>query len=420
MTMLSLGADAEKFPNKLVGEASGGAVFADLRNAILRGELEHGQKIASLRELALQYGISPNAVRAAISRLERLRLVSRRRGSGTFVLSPSVVDCNGQRLPSEQPRFRPKMDGISWSQAVALFIPSREHLFDRLASSIAGRCQRAGMIPVKLDWTGDLRRDGLQPMFEQWNKQPPAAVVIHYDDSQGKLDQVIASVCRGRSRIITTFRDPFKVYPTHHVGPDYPGAGLVAAEYLLQQGRQRIGFMTSIRPSLCMGRYYLYQRVKMRAIGQFLRDRSRIRGFRVHRHLGNLMSDVSIDAMTRWLSRPDRPDALIGDDFRIVGLLRAAHRARIRVPEDLAVVGIGDTPWSHTFRFPSVSYREEDVAAHIARVIIDPLPDGEMPLYQLTVPARIVLRDNQTITSVSSELFHHLELPHRFPETDDQ
>ncbi len=394
-------------PAELSGDDRGGTVFADLRDAIRAGKLAPGQKIAPLRSLAAQYGISATAARSAIARLERLHLLTRRHGSGTYVLDPATGSAEGQpvtRLPAaSEPR-----PAVPWTQAVALFIASREHLFDRLAASIAQRCQRAGLLPVKLDWTGDARRDGLEPMFEQWRQQPPAAVVVQYDNT-GQLDSRIAKACRGRTRIITTFRDPFAVARTHHIGPDYPGSAAVAAEHLLGQGHTRLGFITAGRPASWRGRYYTQLRQKMRAIGQLLRERELIHGYRVLRHADDPQSDLGLASIARWLQRADRPTALIGDDFRIVGVLRAASRVGVKIPADLAVVGIGDTPWAHTFEFPSVSFREDDIAAHIARLICDPTPNAELPLYQITVPARLTTGPSSALSSAASELFCHLE-----------
>jgi len=52
---------------------------------IVRGELQPGDKLPSVRELATQYGVNPNTVQRVYLELERLSLSEARRGQGTFV-----------------------------------------------------------------------------------------------------------------------------------------------------------------------------------------------------------------------------------------------------------------------------------------------------------------------------------------------
>lgn len=61
-------------------------VFAQLRTAILSGRYEPGERIPTQRALAADLGVNMASVREALGRLEQLRLVETRHGSGTHVL----------------------------------------------------------------------------------------------------------------------------------------------------------------------------------------------------------------------------------------------------------------------------------------------------------------------------------------------
>jgi len=61
-----------------------------LRDQILSGELERGQKLPSEDELAAQYGVSRMTVRQGISELIDDGLLYRRHGVGTFVSFPHI------------------------------------------------------------------------------------------------------------------------------------------------------------------------------------------------------------------------------------------------------------------------------------------------------------------------------------------
>ncbi|MFO7624189.1 MAG: GntR family transcriptional regulator [Anaerolineales bacterium] len=64
-----------------------------LRNQILKGELEPGQRIPSEEELIGTYGLSRGTVRKAIAQLETERLIETEHGVGSFVraLHPNAV-----------------------------------------------------------------------------------------------------------------------------------------------------------------------------------------------------------------------------------------------------------------------------------------------------------------------------------------
>lgn len=61
------------------------ALANSLRRKILQGDLQAGDKLASENQLALQYGFSRQTVRQALALLEQEGLLSRQRGSGTYV-----------------------------------------------------------------------------------------------------------------------------------------------------------------------------------------------------------------------------------------------------------------------------------------------------------------------------------------------
>ena len=69
------------------------------REQIESGQLEVGQRIPSVKELARQHRISPMTVRQALGELQRKGLLEIRRGIGTFVASPKITH-NLQHLTS--------------------------------------------------------------------------------------------------------------------------------------------------------------------------------------------------------------------------------------------------------------------------------------------------------------------------------
>lgn len=62
-----------------------------IRAAIVSGELQPGQKIAPVRELAEEFGVNPNTMQRALAELEREHLLNSERTSGRFVTKDTRV-----------------------------------------------------------------------------------------------------------------------------------------------------------------------------------------------------------------------------------------------------------------------------------------------------------------------------------------
>lgn len=54
---------------------------------IVRGDLSPGERLPSLRDMAIQVGVNPNTVQRVYTELERISVAETRRGQGTFVTS---------------------------------------------------------------------------------------------------------------------------------------------------------------------------------------------------------------------------------------------------------------------------------------------------------------------------------------------
>lgn len=58
---------------------------------IIQGKQEFGEKLPSVREMAVQMGVNPNTIQRTYAELERMGIVETRRGQGTFVLSNELM-----------------------------------------------------------------------------------------------------------------------------------------------------------------------------------------------------------------------------------------------------------------------------------------------------------------------------------------
>ncbi|AST91463.1 MULTISPECIES: GntR family transcriptional regulator [Sutcliffiella] len=58
---------------------------------VIRGEIKPGDKLPSVREMAIQSEVNPNTVQRTYQEMERMGMVETRRGQGTFVTENNTV-----------------------------------------------------------------------------------------------------------------------------------------------------------------------------------------------------------------------------------------------------------------------------------------------------------------------------------------
>jgi LacI family transcriptional regulator len=108
---------------------------------------------------------------------------------------------------------------------------------------------------------------------------------------------------------------------------------------------------------------------------------------------------AGLDATRRLLSRtgPGGLDALAcSNDLIAMGALRALAERGLRVPEDVAVVGMDDTDLAAMCNPPlsSVSTGAAERGAAAARLLLERIADPELEPRRYTVPPRLVVRES--------------------------
>jgi DNA-binding LacI/PurR family transcriptional regulator len=149
------------------------------------------------------------------------------------------------------------------------------------------------------------------------------------------------------------------------VGFDNVGIGRTATDHLIGFGYRNIGYLGGLSNSSNAGRFEGYRK----ALGAA--------GLRLRPELvaGGEETDVAAEAATmKMLGLTVPPDAIFAyNDAMAAGCMRAALRAGLRLPEHLAIVGVGNTRFSDLFRVPltTVDQRPEDLGARAAGMLLD-------------------------------------------------
>jgi LacI family transcriptional regulator len=344
--------------------------YVRIRDEIARrvesGELAHGDRIPSLREMCAEFNVSTITARRALLDLVNDGVVELRGGRGAFVAGRSR-------------RYR----------IATLFIGYSESAWRRNSDSFG---QLVGGI-ASAAW----EQDAILSVVPVHDPHATMAAVERLDCEQqidglllrinGTVDlaEVDLSKLRGISAVL--IKRIVEHPQVRSVIPDSHGAGVAAVNHLVEMGHRRIALLCSMAPVETWRDFHDGYVVAMKKHGLRISADYEI-------DVPNVFSEIGPQEAGALLSRRDRPTAFVCDsDFLALHVYRAAAARGIAIPDDLSVIGFDDmefashlTPPLTTVRLP---YYE---MGHMAANTLFRVLRGEaVPSVEAT-PVSLVLR----------------------------
>lgn len=192
---------------------------------------------------------------------------------------------------------------------------------------------------------------------------------------------VLSKLDRGQREQLATRDIPFAVIdPAGELESDVPAVGatnwqggLAATRHLIELGHRRIGVVAGPESMLCSRARVDGYRAALETAGLPF-DPGLIRAGDFHHEAGYACG-------LELLRRPDRPTAVFaGNDLQALGLYEAARELRLRIPDDLSVIGFDDLPAARWVGPPLTTVRQPlgEMAAAAARIVLD-LARGRRP-----------------------------------------
>jgi DNA-binding LacI/PurR family transcriptional regulator len=167
-----------------------------------------------------------------------------------------------------------------------------------------------------------------------------------------------------------------------------PGARQAVA-HLLNLGRRRIA-MISGPPWISTAKERLLGYEEGLAAHGILPERELIQFADFRQHGG-------YEAMRELLRLPVLPTAVfVGSNLMTLGALQAIHEAKIRIPEDLAVVGFDDMPWAVSLNPPltAVAQPAYQVGVTAARLLLERLQNPLKPPRRIVLETTLIVRSS--------------------------
>ena len=212
-------------------------------------------------------------------------------------------------------------------------------------------------------------------------------VVLASANASGNTDMLLQFTKRGTSLVMID-RDDHPSVKCHRVLTDDEQVGLLATGHLLDSGRRAIAHIGG--PPIV--------HAKRREKGW--RDAIKARGLKPAEDWivrGGFMESDGYRAMKRLLTVRPKIDAVFAaNDPAAIGAMKAIWEAGLRVPDDVAVVGVGDIALGDLLRVPltTVGWSRRDQGRHAAELLLGSL-EGEVDRPQrVIIPPRLIVRES--------------------------
>lgn len=112
---------------------------------------------------------------------------------------------------------------------------------------------------------------------------------------------------------------------------------------------------------------------------------------------GNFKTETGYDLARELMQDPEPPDAIfVANNLMSLGALRAFREQSIRVPEDVAIVGFDDLPWSGELYAPltAVSQPTYELGKEAVNLLLGRLANPDSPVRTVVLQPRLIIRES--------------------------
>ncbi|NNH22175.1 LacI family DNA-binding transcriptional regulator [Pseudokineococcus marinus] len=329
----------------------------------------------TVRDVALAAGVSPKTVSNVVNGYARVTPETRERVQ-------RQIDALGYRPQAAGRQLRQGRTGM-----VTLAVPGIEMpYFAELSSQVVRAARRHGLTVVVEQTDADLERE----------REVAAGLPTRFADGL-----VFSPLEMPPEELVSVPHTPLVLLGEHAVGVeadrvsiDGVAVGTEGTEHLVATGRRCVAAL-GLKPTLhdTASQRLRGYRAALAAAGLPCGDELLLRVEDWTREDGEAAADRLVA-----LRRDGVPvdGVLAMNDVLAMGLLRGLRRHGVRVPEDVAVVGIDDVPESAycTPTLTTVALDRAAVAEAALRLLVERLADPDLPPREVVAPHRLVVRES--------------------------
>ena len=355
-----------------MNETKYSTLYKALKDDILSGKYASGELLPSENALTRRFKVSRSTVQQAFRELEKIGLISRSRGRGTFVshhgtsrkiglIVPGVA-CTDffQPIVSEINQLARKEDyTLLFAEVFSLDREERIHQVRELAAEFIKK-RVAGVIYEPLAEPGGAEANG--HILRVFRRANIPVVLIDCD--------------------IVPFpqRSEYDV-----VGVNDVEAGAKIAAHLLSVGAKKIHFLIcKLCPTTYNNRLYGAEAALIKA-GRFKR------GSVLYAEAGDLA------ALKRHIRRHGKPDAFVcSNDAIAAEFKQTLEKSGLSVPKDVMLTGFADLPIAALMSPPLTTIRQErdQLGGRAFRRLLERIANPTLPANEIFFPAPLAVRES--------------------------
>lgn len=111
--------------------------------------------------------------------------------------------------------------------------------------------------------------------------------------------------------------------------------------------------------------------------------------------VGDFTIEAGELAMEHFLKESDQPDALVvANDLMAIGVINCCRQYHIKVPEELAVIGMDNSVLSDCLELSSIKMHEEEIGKNAAELLMDSIINGKHDKKVIRLEPELVVRSS--------------------------
>ena len=292
---------------------------------IATGAIPPGARLPTLKGLADHLGVNFHTVRAAYLQLSADGLVAIRRGAGTVVLGYRRESALAG--PDRQPSF-----------AVGVFVPSFSDYYADYLDAITRAATVEGWLAIICQarhYTPAVVARYLDQLF---SRNVDGVIVTHFETGD---DTEVVETFRSSAQLRPlVFVDSADVGFGSQVTVDRETDGRIATRHLLEHGHTRVAYLAPPENWSATQRLQKGYRRALKEYGLAAEGDLTV-------HATEFSLDAGLKAAARLLDLDHPPSAVFcAGDILALGALSALTARGLRAPDDVAVMGYGELPFS--------------------------------------------------------------------------
>jgi DNA-binding LacI/PurR family transcriptional regulator len=345
-------------------------LIEQLRWLIASGELETGQQLPPIRELAAQLGIHMHTVRIAYQRLEEDGLVSIHRRRGTIVqeFKPLEMAQSGSKTPTF---------------SIGVLLPNPNVVYESMILGINDVTQRNHLLPL-FSFTGDNPFFADRVVSQMVAKQVDGFIVV----ATGMM-QIFEDASRLKDFPPIVFVD----------APDMPGycvlcntteAGFLSTQHLIEHGHTEVGMITAPLDWPNVAECYQGYRQALAENDILLNPEWVV-------EMEDFFVESGYEAGMALFGRGERPKAVfVAADSLAVGVCKALSELGLSIPEDVALTSYNDSPFAEMTHpgLTSSTFPAYQIGVAAAEMLYEAISGREVSKKQVVLESSLVIRQS--------------------------